>query len=113
MHARNVAAELRRSIVLRQRHDSTAQIDALEVIVRIPPAGAHAPGAKNVAKRTVISGPARLGDDLDDAAVAVTILRFEGTGLDLNLLDECEIDAGTERTIDWAVHTQCRRTRRR
>ena len=46
----------------------------------------------------------RFGYDLDNAAVAVTILRFEVTRLDLNLLDEREVDASAERTINWAVY---------
>src|SRR5437879_11678139 len=42
---------------------------------------------------------AGLGDDLHHAARALAVLRFVATGLYVNLLDEREIDAGSEGPV--------------
>src|ERR1700678_2504059 len=102
--AGNVSAEFCGSIILGKCHQASTQVHALEVIVRVAPRRAHATWCKKGRQGAVIRGSTRFGYDLDDAAVAVTILRFEVTRLDLNLLDECEVDASTERTIDRAVY---------
>src|SRR5438132_821574 len=49
---------------------------------------------------------AGLGDDLDDAATGVAILRFEATGLDLHFLDEGLIDPAAKRTVGTCPDAQ-------
>ena len=49
---------------------------------------------------------AGLGDDLQHAAIHAAVLRLIGCGLHLDFLDEGQIDACSERTIDRAEYAE-------
>src|SRR6266566_6073256 len=51
-------------------------------------------------------GATRLGDDLDDAAAGVAVLRFKAARLDLYFLDEGLVDAAAKRAVGACPHSQ-------
>src|SRR5450759_210504 len=49
---------------------------------------------------------ARLGDQLDDAAISLTVLRLKRGGLNVNFLNERQIDAAADRPLAASEYTQ-------
>src|SRR5687767_12646536 len=66
-------------------------------VVRLPARGLESLWPRVAVKRAVKLLAARLGDDIDDAALRLAILRLEAARLHLHLLDERRIDAHADR----------------
>src|SRR2546429_1041194 len=109
LEAGNVAAELGVRVVVALVQDLALQIKALlaaaqSKIVHLQALCFELLRSEVAAHRAMERVRTRLGDDLNDTAGGLAVLRFETAGLHLDFLHERQVDATGERTVDARVH---------
>src|SRR5258705_4301448 len=102
---RNVSAQLEVTFIVRVLEAASDEVGHREPgIVRVLIGILHPAAVDVSADGSEELGAAGLGDQLDDTAADVTVLRFEATGLDLNFLHEGKVDAGSECAVHAGPH---------
>ena len=102
---RNITAEFEITFIVGiiQATADFVQFSKLRII-SVLIGGLHAPCVEISPHGTEELGSSGFGNQLNDAAGCLAILRFETTGLDLYFLDEGQVQAAAERSINSRPH---------
>src|SRR5258707_15290093 len=102
---RNVSAQLEVTFIVRVLEAASDEVGHREPgIVRVLIGILHPAAVDVSADGSEELGAAGLGDQLDDTAAHVAVLRLKPARLDLNFLHEGEVDTGSERAVDAGPH---------
>src|SRR5258705_3971986 len=103
---RNVSAQLEVTFIVRVLEAASDEVGHREPgVVRVLIGVLHPAAVDVSADGSEELGAAGLGDQLDDTAADVAVLRLKPAGLDLNFLHEGKVNTGSKSAVDAGPHT--------
>src|SRR5579859_6543664 len=103
---RNVAAQLEVAFIVGVLEATAYLVGGRKLrVIGVLVSVLHPAAVEIPASRAEELRAARLGNELDDTAADVAVLRFETARLDLDFLHKREVDTGAERAIHTGPHT--------